>query len=139
MKLSDAIAEVIRLATAIREYWNAELPKRHPLYPVVSPGEDSGPPPPQESQLRRFLDDLSDEQIYQLILVMYLGRGDFGTDDLTKHYRMVKDRFPRRESAIAQMVGKAPLADYLTDGSAELHGSGIDIDQLAFEPVESGD
>jgi hypothetical protein len=53
MMFSQTAAEVIGLATAIRGYWNTELPKRHPNYPVVSLGEDSGPPPPpEEARLR---------------------------------------------------------------------------------------
>ena len=87
MKLSETAATVIDLATAIRDYWNTELPKRHRNYPVVSAGEDSGPPPPEEAKLRSFLEKLPDEEIYKLILLMYVGRGDFGTDDLAMHYR----------------------------------------------------
>ena len=82
MKLSETVAEVISLAAAIRDYWNTELPKRHPNYPVVSLGEESGPSPPEEGELSRLFEGLSDEEVYELILLMYLGRGDFGTNDL---------------------------------------------------------
>jgi hypothetical protein len=138
MKLSETAATVIDLATAIRDYWNTELPKRHPNYPVVSPGEDSGPSPPEEAKMRSFLEKLPDEEIYKLILLMYLGRGDFGTDDLAMHYRTLQDRFRKREWAISQMEGKAPLADYLADGIAELQKSRIDMDHLTFATVKSG-
>jgi hypothetical protein len=132
MKMSEIIAKVISLATAIRDYWNVELPKRHPHYPVISLGEDSGPPPPEEQQLKELLSTLSDEEIYDLLLVMYLGRGDFGAGDLATNYRYVTERFPSRERAISQLRGKAPLADYLCDGLAELQKSGINADQLNF-------
>ena len=138
MKLSETAVRVIDLATAIRDYWSTELPKRHPNYPIVSPGEDSGPSPPEEAELRSFLEKLSDDEIYKLILLMYLGRGDFGTSDLAMHYGTVRDRVRKREWAISQMEGKAPLADYLAEGMAELHKSGIDVDQLMFAPVKSG-
>jgi hypothetical protein len=36
------------------------------------------------------------------------------------------------------MMGKAPLADYLTDGLAELEKNGIDVDRLAFTSDSSG-
>jgi hypothetical protein len=137
MKLSETAANVIDLATVIRDYWNTELPKRHPNYPVVHPGEDSGPSPPEEANLRSFLEKLTDDEIYKLILLMYLGRGDFGTENLAMRYRTLKDRFRKRELAISQMEGKAPLADYLTDGMAELQKNNIDLDHLTFASVES--
>jgi len=138
MRFSDTATKVIDLATAIRDYWNTELPKRHPNYPIVSPGEDSGPPPPEEAELKSFLETLPDEEIYKLVLLKCLGRGDLGTEHLPMHYRTIKDRFRKREHAITQMEGKAPLADYLADGMAELKKRGIDMDELMFAPVKSG-
>jgi len=135
MSFSETAERVVNLATAIRDYWNTELPKRHPNYPVVSPGEDSGPSPPEETELKRFFRGLPDEDVYKLILLMYLGRGDFDADDLATHYGTLKNRYRKRESAISQMEGKAPLADYVADGIAELQKSGIDLDQLVFEPA----
>lgn len=138
MKLSETAKEVIALAEAIRNYWDAELPKRHPDYPLVHPGEDSGPPPPEEKKLRDFLASLPEEAIYQLALIMHLGRGDFGTDNLARHYEALKRTFGKSERAASQMMEKAPLAGYLADGLAELKKSGIDVDHLTFASVSSG-
>lgn len=138
MKLSETAKEVITLAAAIRNYWDTELPKRHPNYPVVSPGEDSGPPPPEKKKLRDLLASLPEDVIYTLVLLMYLGRGDFGTDDLAKHYETVKQKFAKPDWAASQLMGKAPLADYLSDGMAELKKSGIDVDDLTFASVNAG-
>ena len=135
MKLTQVIENVIKLASSIRDYWNAELPKRHPAYPIIQLGEDSGPSPPEEQQLMELLSNLSAEEIYDLLLVMYLGRGDFGTSDLAANYRLISERFPTRERAISQLRGKAPLADYLTDGMAELKRNQIDLDQLKLVPA----
>jgi len=55
MKLSETANEVIAFAEAVRNYWDTELPKRHPDYPFVHPGEDSGPPPPEEKKLQEAL------------------------------------------------------------------------------------
>ena len=33
MKFSETLDAVIALAETIRDYWNVELPKRHPDYP----------------------------------------------------------------------------------------------------------
>jgi hypothetical protein len=137
MKLSETAAEVIDLAEAIRSYWNTELPKRHPHYPMISPGEDSGPPPPEKQELKNLLASLPEDEIYKLILLMYLGRGDFVIDDLAEQYETLRNRFAKPDRAIAQLMEKAPLADYLTAGLDELKKSGIDVDQLAFAPVTS--
>jgi hypothetical protein len=138
MKLSQAAQEVIAFAEAIRNYWDAELPKRHPDYPLVHAGEDSGSPPPEEKQLRDFFTSLPDDIIYKLALIMYLGRGDFGTDDLARHYEALKGTFEKPDRAAAQMMEKAALADYLMDGLDELKTNGIDVDHLTFASVASG-
>jgi|HubBroStandDraft_6_1064221.scaffolds.fasta_scaffold18189_4 hypothetical protein len=132
MKFSKTAARVITLAGQVQDYWNTELPKRHPSYPIISPEEDSGPPPPQQAKLKELLASLSIEEIQKLIFLMYLGRGDFGTNDLATHYEAVKKRFRKPEQAISQMTGKVPLADYLADGMAELSKHGLDVDNLTF-------
>src|SRR5579863_4806608 len=111
--LSDAVGKVINLANAIRRYWEAELPKRHPDYPVMKPGEKAPPPPPQEKKLAELLNDLSDEQLYQIALLMDLGRGYFDVQQLPDHYHWLTEEFPDRRSLLLQLSGKATLADYL--------------------------
>lgn len=136
MKLSDTANEVIALAEATRNYWDTELPKRHPDYPFVHPGEDDGPPP-EENKLNDLLAHLPGDILYKLALLMNLGRGDFGTDDLEEHYQALKETVGKPERVAAQMMAKASLADYLTDGLAELKKSGLDVDRLAFAAVPS--
>jgi hypothetical protein len=132
MKFSKTAARVITLAGQVQDYWNTELPKRHPNYPIISPEEDSGPPPPQQAKLKELLASLPLEEIQRLIFLMYLGRGDFGTNDLATHYEAVKRRFRKPEQAFSQMTGKVPLADYLADGMSELSKHGFDLDNLTF-------
>src|SRR5207249_2735387 len=93
MTVAAAASQVIPLARAIRDYWEAELPKRHPRYPIVDPGTDSGPPPPEEKQLRQLLAQLPEDTVYKLALMMYLGRGDFDTSDLAGEYQAIRDNF----------------------------------------------
>src|SRR5256885_406883 len=119
MKLSETANEVIALAEAIRNYWDTELPKRHPDYPFVHPGEDSGPPPPEERKLKDLLARLPEDVLYKLALIMYLGRGDFGTDDLPGRYQAVKEELGKADSAASQLGTKVALAENLTDGLAE--------------------
>jgi hypothetical protein len=131
MGLSEAANRVIDLAHKVCAYYAAELPKRHPNYPLVGPDDESVPPPPEETELRDFLPTLSGELIYQLILLMYLGRGEFGADDLTDHYETVKGMTGTPGDAIAQMMlYKATLADELSDGLEELRKHKINVDKM---------
>ena len=138
MKLSETAKAVITLADAIQSHWDTELPKRHPDYPLVHSGEDSGPPPPEQEKLKDLLANLPDDDVYKLALIMYLGRGQFGTDDLEGSFEALKKTLGNPDSAASQMTEKAPLADYLTDGLAELKKSGIDVDHLTFTSVKPG-
>jgi len=137
VKLSEAAATVIDLSITVQAYWDVELPKRHPDYPFVHPGEDSGPPPPAEVQLRAFLAGLPLETVHKLLLIMNLGRGYFGTSDLASHYDQIRTWYAKPVLAIALLIGTASLADYLADGLAQLDRDRIDPDELPVELVRS--
>jgi hypothetical protein len=137
MKLSEATARVIELAGKIRQYYATELPKHHPNYPVIRLTDVSAPPPREEKELRRFLATLPADMIYRLLLVMYIGRGDFGTDDLPGSYETLKNTFAKPEFAVSQMMDKAPLADYLSDGLNEFRKHRINVDKLPLENVKT--
>ena len=76
MRLSEVVREVIRLGDASRAYWDRELPKHHPHYPVIRAGEDSAPPSPEDAQIQALLKSLPENQLYALLLLTYVGRGD---------------------------------------------------------------
>jgi hypothetical protein len=133
MKLSEAANRVIDLARKVRDYYAAELPKWHPNYPLVQPDEKEGPAPPEETDLRDFLNSLPHDQVYQLALIMYLGRGDFDTNDLPANYEALKTTFSDPKHAASQMMEKAPLADYLEDGIRELREHKIKVDKLPLK------
>ena len=137
MKLSDATARVIELARKVREYYATELPKHHPNYPVIRLTDPNPPPPPEERELRSFLTTLSADMIYRLLLVMYVGRGDFGTDDLPGSYETLKNTFAKPEYAVSQMMDKAPLADYLSDALEEFRKHRINVDKLPLETAKA--
>lgn len=130
MKLSDTIDRVITLAAARCAYWARELPKRHPDYPLIRLAEGSGPPPPEQEELREFLMGLPAATIYMLTFIMYMGRGDIGVENLMATYEEVSDRFNKPASAVEQMLGKAPLADYLSNGLRHLCEAKLDVDRL---------
>ena len=135
VQLSDAIQRVIQLATAVRDYWDAELPKRHPNYPIIRSGDDSGPPPPEEAELRQLFQSLPPEDVYTIMAVMYLGRGDFSPAGLSEERRELKKAFPTADHAVNQMMAKGPLADYLLDGLNALAAAGIDLDTVHLAPA----
>jgi hypothetical protein len=132
MKLSDVVQEVIRLGDASRAYWDKELPKHHPHYPVIRPGETSAAPPPEDAQIQALLKKLPEEQLYALILLTYVGRGDYNADHLLPAYQDVKETFPSPDLAIAQVTGEKTVAEYLTDALEEIQKRHIDLDNLTF-------
>jgi hypothetical protein len=130
MKLSEAADRVIALARKVRAYYDAELPKWYPDYPLISPTQEGPPAPKEERELKTFLRSLPAEAIYRLLLLMHLGRGDFGSDDLAVSYDALKQTFGKPEWAVSQMMEKAPLAQYLSDGLSELKRHRIAVDEL---------
>ncbi|MHB1561799.1 MAG: DUF3775 domain-containing protein [Isosphaeraceae bacterium] len=133
MKLSEAVREIIRLGNASRAYWDRELPRHHPHYPLIRAGETPVPPPPEDSKIQSLLTSLPEDQLYALILLTYVGRGDSRADDLPLAYRTMKEIFPSKDLAIAQMTGEVALAEYLTDAMEEIQRRHIDLDSIKFE------
>jgi Protein of unknown function (DUF3775) len=138
MNLSEAVKRVIDLARKVRDYYSTELPKRHPSYPLVGADEEPPPPPPEETELREFLTRLPEDMVSQLLLIMYLGRGDFGTDHLNEYYETLQHwkNGSRPADAVSQFMDKAPLADYLSDGLDELRKHRISPDRLPLKKVK---
>ncbi len=133
MRLSEVVREIIRLGDASRAYWDRELPKHHPHYPVIRAGEDSAPPSPEDAQIQALLKSLPEDQLYDVLLLTYVGRGDFSADNLPAARQNVKEIFPSRDLAIAQLTGsKTLLGEYLTDAMEEIQKRGIDLDGLQF-------
>lgn len=138
MKLSEAAQEVLPLAREIREYWDRELPKHYPDYPIVHPEKDVAPPsPPQAKKLTEILRKLPDEQVYQLLVLIYLGRGDFGTEELALQVDELKQRYKKPQRAVAQLTENGLVDEYLEEGLAELKKSGIDVDSLSVARVHT--
>jgi hypothetical protein len=136
MNLSEAVNRVIDLAGKVRDYYEAELPKRHPNYPLVGPDDETTPPPPEEKELDDFLASLSDELIYQLILLMYLGRGGVSADDLAGFYEDLKGTSSDPQAA-ASLLNRAVLAEELSDGLEELRKHNINVDKLPLKKVKA--
>jgi hypothetical protein len=128
MKLSEAARKAIEMREAISAYWDEELPKRYRDYPLVHPGEDSGPPPPEQKKLLQFLKRLPEDVLYQLALIMYVGRGSFGTDQLAEHYKELREG--GGAPALAALMAESGSLDWnLSWGLERLKSSGIDVDE----------
>ncbi len=137
MKLSEIVNQVIRLAEAVRTYWETELPKRHRDYPIVRPGEDSGPPPPEEKTLRDLLASLPEDVIYKLALILEVARGMVDIRNLAAGYQEVQESYDSAAEAAAYMADFVGLDDDLSDGLAELNKHKINIDKMNFKPAKS--
>jgi hypothetical protein len=136
MKLSETLNRVIDLAGKVRDYYETELPKRHRHYPLISADEETAPPPPEEMELKRFFSTLSDDMILQLLLIMYLGRQDFGVDELAESFETFKREYADLEYAKLEMLGRpATLAYYLSDGLEELRSHKINVDKLPLKKM----
>ncbi len=132
MKLSEVVREVIRLGDGSRAYWDAELPKHHPHYPVILAEERSAPPPPEDARIQELLNSLPEEQLYAVALLTYVGRGDFAVDRLMPAYQTIKEILPSKEVAIAQITGQKTLSEYLSDAISEIQKRHISLDSLTF-------
>ncbi len=133
--LRDVVDRAIVLADRARQYWSIELPKAHPQYPVVNLGEGEPAPPPEEQELRTLLEDLSSDEIYALVVLMSLGRGEFGLRDLPARQTEIRRTFDKPEWAVSQMVGKESLGDDLADGLEILRKNHISVESLVAAPV----
>jgi hypothetical protein len=134
MKLEKIVHDVVALVEKINKALDAELPKKYPEYPFVKQGEDVEPLP-KERELRNYLSKLSPDVVYNLTLLMYLGRGDFGADNLQQRKAEIKERFPKPEWAVSQMAGKAPLGEYLEHGVELLRDKGVTLEDLSLTSV----
>jgi hypothetical protein len=138
MTLSATAQKVIDLSGEVRDYYETELRKRYPNYPIVDENEENVPPPPAEKELRAFLESLPKEMIFQLFLIMYLGRGEFSPDDLAESYEKLKESIgDDAEYALAEMMHyKAALADRLMYGLEELRDHKIDVNKMPLKKAK---
>lgn len=83
-------------------------------------GED-----PAEAELRELIDDLNDDEVVDLIALVWLGRGDFDRSELPEARELARER--HRGSSSAYLMGIPTLADWLAEGVAV---AGYDLEGL---------
>jgi hypothetical protein len=134
MKFSQTVNKVLALAEAVRDYWNVELPKRHPDYPFVNEGDEDGPPPPEQKKLKKLLASLPEDSIYKIALIMRYNRGPSGKKCPTDNLEVVKQWYETPEEAAVLIADNAALADELSYGLEEMKIAGFDVDHLTLTP-----
>ncbi len=80
---------------------------------------------PTEAQLRELIDDLNDDEVIDLIAVVWIGRGDFGGGELAQARQLARER--HQGSSSKYLMGIPTLAEYLAEGLAEI---GYDLEGL---------
>jgi hypothetical protein len=83
---------------------------------------------PTEAELRVLIDDLNDDEVVDLIVLVWIGRGDFGIDELTEARDLAKER--HQGSSSRYLMGIPTLAEYVVEG---LSAAGYDFEGL--EPL----
>ena len=86
-------------------------------------GED-----PTEAELREMIDDLNDDEVIDLIALVWIGRGDFTRGELTAARALARDR--HQGSSSRYLMGIPTLAAYLAEGLSE---TGYDLEGLEFD------
>ena len=80
---------------------------------------------PTEAELRELIDDLNDDEIVDLIALVWISRGDFGKDELAAARDLAKERHQGPSSSY--LMGIPTLAEYLVEG---LSAAGYDLEGL---------
>jgi hypothetical protein len=80
---------------------------------LLDEGED-----PTEAELRELIDDLNDDEIVDLIAVVWTGRGDFGRVEWLDAKALARERHAEHSSSY--LMGIPTLAQYLDEGLSVL-------------------
>jgi hypothetical protein len=131
MKLSTVVNKIIPLGRAVRDYWEAELPKRHPNYPLVNDGEDSGPPPPEEEKLRKLLEGLPQDTIDKLLAVRSIVQRGYNPSMLERECERLRGWYDDAAHIIPVLAHDSDLGDDLADALVELKKHNLDLDKLS--------
>ena len=131
MKLSEIVREVISTGRAANQARIADGAEDDS--PMVTSGGDTATMKTRTAEERRlceFLESQPPSVVYMLIAIMYLGRGDFDTQDLLDQYADMKEAFGSPKGAARQMLVTLPLPEYLEAGLKRLAHAGMDVDKL---------
>ncbi len=80
---------------------------------------------PTEAELRELIDDLNDDEVVDLIVLVWIGRGDFTIAELGEARELARER--HQGSSSRYLMGIPTLAEYLAEGVA---AAGHDLEGL---------
>ena len=80
---------------------------------------------PTEAELRELIDDLNDDEVVDLIALVWIGRGDFDINDIDEARELARERHQGASSRY--LMGIPTLAEYLVEGVA---AAGYDLEGL---------
>lgn len=80
---------------------------------------------PTEAELRELIDDLNDDEVVDLIALVWIGRGDFDIGELPEARDLARER--HQGSSSRYLMGIPTLAEYLAEGVA---AAGYDLEGL---------
>ena len=81
---------------------------------------------PTYQEIRQFLDALNEDELAELLALMWVGRGDYGIDDWQPALNAVDDL--RDRHTVDYLLGTPLLADYLEEGLSQFGQSCEDFE-----------
>jgi hypothetical protein len=82
---------------------------------------------PTLEELKSFLEAQSDDEVRELLALVWVGRGDFGPDEWQEALGQVRD--VREKHTVVYLLGTPLLADYLEEGLAQFGQSCEDVER----------
>lgn len=136
MELETPLDTICRLIVRARE-WDSQVPSLEPdevdedepvqqddQYDVMIDEKNSS----VEEEIEGLLEDLPEDELYEVLALAWIGRGTFEADDWDDALEAAADGEP--EDAIAQLMDMPMLAAYLDAGLAAFDLSCDGIGQL---------
>ena len=81
---------------------------------------------PTAAELKEAIDDLNDDEVIDLIAVVWLGRGDFDRQEWKSARHLARERHKRKSADY--LMGMPTLGDFLEEGMAQLGYSCTEYD-----------
>ena len=85
------------------------------------------PDNPTAQELQEALTSLNDDQRNEMVALIWVGRGDFTSDEWTEATEAARERHNGKEARY--LMGTPLLADYLEEGAAQLGYSREDLEE----------
>ncbi|HUN49290.1 MAG TPA: DUF3775 domain-containing protein [Stellaceae bacterium] len=81
---------------------------------------------PTAAELQEAIDDLNDDEVIDLIAMVWVGRGDFGKSEWRSARGLARQRHKRKSASY--LMGMPTLGDFLEEGMAQLGYSCTEYD-----------